>query len=126
VFHGKSTKNRSICANLPGGLLALLAFKINNAYNRLHDPKWVKKNATPSLLIVHNYVSALTTNKPDPTPCTVKYSLGVVPCDGLPWRVNGSGGPGKLSNFLASIYVAGQPGSTMKCYVKLGARQLSG
>jgi len=34
-----------------------------------------KKNAsgraTPSLSIVHNYVSAFTTNKPDPTPCTV-------------------------------------------------------
>jgi len=34
--------------------------------------------ATPSLSIVHNYVSAFTTNNPDPTPCTVIYSLGVV------------------------------------------------
>jgi len=25
---------------------------------------------------VHNYVCAFTTNKPDPTPCTVIYSLG--------------------------------------------------
>jgi len=41
-------------------------------------PKMGKKNAsrraTPSLSIVHNYVSAFTINKPDPTPCTVIYS----------------------------------------------------
>jgi len=30
------------------------------------------------LSVVHNYVSAFTTNKPDPTPGTVIYSLGVV------------------------------------------------
>jgi len=34
--------------------------------------------ARPSLSIVHNYVSAFTTNEPDPTPRTVIYSLGVV------------------------------------------------
>jgi len=34
--------------------------------------------ATPSLSIVHNYASAFTTNKPDPTPCTVIYSISVV------------------------------------------------
>jgi len=33
---------------------------------------------TFSINIVHNYVSAFTTNKPDPTHCTVIYSLGVV------------------------------------------------
>jgi len=55
--------------------------KINNANNKLHDPEWVKnasRRATPSLSNVHNYVSAFTTNKPDPTPCTVVYSLSVV------------------------------------------------
>jgi len=36
------------------------------------------RRATPSLSIVHNYVSAFTTNKLDPTPRTVIYSLGVV------------------------------------------------
>jgi len=45
-------------------------------------PRMGKKNAsrraTPSLPIFHNYVSAFTTNKSDPTPCTVIYSLGVV------------------------------------------------
>jgi len=45
-------------------------------------PKMGKKNAsgraTPSLSIVHNYVSAFTTNKPDPKPCPVIYSLSVV------------------------------------------------
>jgi len=54
---------------------------INNAYNKLHDPEWVntrKQACNTSLSIVHNYVSAFTTNKPDPTPCTVIYSLGVV------------------------------------------------
>jgi len=40
--------------------------------------KKARGRATPSLSIVHNYVSAFTTNKPDPTPCTVIYSLGVV------------------------------------------------
>jgi len=58
-----------------------MGIKINNAYNKLHDPEWVKNasgRATTSLSIVHNYVSAFTTNKPDPTPCTVIYSLGVV------------------------------------------------
>jgi len=111
VFYGTSTQDRSICANLPGGLLAqafedsqlgtyktiklhaiqwtyacnakqqvcLTCLKINNAYNKLHDQEWVKNasgRATPSLSIVHNYVSAFNTKKPDPTPCTVK--LGVV------------------------------------------------
>jgi len=55
--------------------------KINNAYNKLHDPERVKNasgRATPSLSIVYNYVSAFTTNKPEPTPITVIYSLGVV------------------------------------------------
>jgi len=37
-----------------------------------------KRACTPSLSIVHNYVSAFTTNKPDSTPCTVIYALGVV------------------------------------------------
>jgi len=41
-----------------------------------------KKNAsghaTPSLSIVHNYISAFTTNKLDPTLCTVINSIGVV------------------------------------------------
>jgi len=45
-------------------------------------PRMGKKNASqhviPSLSIVHYYVSAFTTNKPDPTPCMVIYSLGVV------------------------------------------------
>jgi len=53
--------------------VCLTCLKINNAYNKLHDPECVKKNAsgraTPSLSIVHNYLSAFTTNKPDPTPC---------------------------------------------------------
>jgi len=63
----------------------------NNRYALLKDkqciqqitrPKIGKKNAsqraTPSLSIVHNYVSAFTTNKPDSTPGTVIHSLGVV------------------------------------------------
>jgi len=53
----------------------------DNSYNKLHDPEWVKnasQRATPSLSVVHNYFSAFTTNKPDPTPCTVINSLGVV------------------------------------------------
>jgi hypothetical protein len=53
---------------------------INNAYNKLHDPEWVKNAswcATPSLTIALDYVSVFTTTKPDPTPCTVIYSLGV-------------------------------------------------
>jgi len=61
--------------------VCLTGLKISNAYNKLHNPKWVKNasgRATPSLSIVHNYVSAFTTNKPDPTLCTVIYSLGVV------------------------------------------------
>jgi len=61
--------------------VCLTCFKINNSYNKLHDPEWVKNangRATPSLSIVHNYVCAFTTKKPDPTPCTVIYSLGVV------------------------------------------------
>jgi len=61
--------------------VCLTCVKIHNAYNKLHDPEWVKNasgSATPSLSIVHNYVSAFTANKPDPTPCTVIYSLGVV------------------------------------------------
>jgi len=36
------------------------------------------RRATPSLSIVHIYVSAFTAIKQDPTPCTVIYSLGVV------------------------------------------------
>jgi len=40
--------------------------------------KNASRRATPSLSIIHNYVSAFTTNKPDSTPCTVIYSLGVV------------------------------------------------
>jgi len=50
-------------------------------YNKLHDPECVQNarpRATPSLSIVHNYVSAFTTNKPDVTLCTVIYSLSVV------------------------------------------------
>jgi len=61
--------------------VCLTYLKINNAYNTLHDPEWVKnasRRTTPSLSIVHNYVSTFTTNKPDPTPCTVIYSLGAV------------------------------------------------
>jgi len=56
--------------------ICLSCLKINNAYNKLHDPEWVKnasRRATPSRSIIHNYVSAFTTNKPDPTPCTVMY-----------------------------------------------------
>jgi len=62
-------------------MLYLLKDKQCISYNKLHDPEWVKnasRRPTPSLSIVHNYVSAFTTNKPDPTPCTVIYSLGVV------------------------------------------------
>jgi len=40
--------------------------------------KNASRRATPSLSIGHNYVSAFTTDKPNPTPCTVIYSLGVV------------------------------------------------
>jgi len=61
--------------------VCLTCLKKNNAYNKLHDPERVKNasgRATPSLSTVHNYVSAFTTNKLDPTPCTVIYSLGVV------------------------------------------------
>jgi len=50
--------------------------KDNNAYNKLQ--KNANRRATPSLSIVHNYVSAFITDKPDTTPCTVIYSLGVV------------------------------------------------
>jgi len=55
--------------------------KTYNAHNKSHDPEWAKnasRRATPSLSTVHNYVSVFTINKPDPTPCTVIYSLGVV------------------------------------------------
>jgi len=43
--------------------------KDKQCYNKLYGPEWVKNaswRATPSLSIVHNYVSAF-----DPTPCTV-------------------------------------------------------
>jgi len=36
-----------------------------------------RSSATPFLSIVHYYISAFTTTKPDPTPYTVIYSLGV-------------------------------------------------
>jgi len=47
-------------------------------YTTQNGWKNASRRATPSLSIVHNYVSAFTTNKPDPTPCTVIYSLDVV------------------------------------------------
>jgi len=40
--------------------------------------KNARRRATPSLSIVHIYVSAFTTNKPDPITCTVIYSIDVV------------------------------------------------
>jgi len=47
--------------------------------NRLKNTSWF---ATPShlpcLSIAHYYVSAYTTTKPDPTPCTTKFSLRVL------------------------------------------------
>jgi len=78
VFYGTSTQDRSIWANLPGGItgsgvedrqrgtykniqlhamqwtytcndkqqVCLTCLKISNAYNKLHDPEWVKKNAS--------------------------------------------------------------------------------
>jgi len=56
--------------------------KDKQCIQQITRPRMGKKNAseraTPSLLIVHNYVSAFITNKPDPTHCTVMYSLGVV------------------------------------------------
>jgi len=56
--------------------------KDKQCIQQITRPRMGKKNAsrraTPSLSIVHNYVSAFTTNKPDPTLCTVTYSLGVV------------------------------------------------
>jgi len=62
------------------GMSYLLKHK--QCIQQITRPRMGKKNAsrraTPSLSIVHNYVSAFTTNKPDPTPCTVIYSLGVV------------------------------------------------
>jgi len=62
------------------GMPYLLKDCLNNAYNKLHYPEWEKiasRRATPSVSIVHNYINAFT-NKPDPTPCTVIYSLGEV------------------------------------------------
>jgi len=56
--------------------------KDKQCIQQITRPRKGKKNAsrraTPCLSIVHNYVSAFTTNKPDPTPSTVIYSLGVV------------------------------------------------
>jgi len=55
--------------------------KDKQCIQQITRPRMGKKaswRATPFLSIVHNYVSAFTTNKPDPTPCTVIYSLGVV------------------------------------------------
>jgi len=47
-------------------------------YTTKNGLKKASRRATPSLSIVHNYVSAFTNNKPDPTPCMVIYSLGAV------------------------------------------------
>jgi len=56
--------------------------KDEQCIQQITRPRMGKTNASwrakPSLSIVHNYVSAFTNNKPDPTPCTVIYSLGVV------------------------------------------------
>jgi len=55
--------------------------KDKQSIQQITRPRMDKKRSrrsTPSLTIVHNYVSAFTTNKPDPTPCKVIYSLGVV------------------------------------------------
>jgi len=46
-------------------------------YTTQNGQKNPSQRATPSLSIVHNYISAFTTNKPN-TPYTVIYSLGVV------------------------------------------------
>jgi len=45
--------------------VCLTCLKINNTYNKLHDPEWIEKRSrrtTPSLSIFRSYVSAFTTN----------------------------------------------------------------
>jgi len=114
VFYGTSTQDTSICANLPGGLLAL-AFEDSQrgTYKniQLHATQWTlhmqrQTTGMPYLLkdkqyiqqitrsrmgkkckpacntfsINCSYIGAFITYKPDPTPCTVIYSLGVVAC----------------------------------------------
>jgi len=52
-------------------------FKDKQCIQQITRPRVGKnasRRATPSLSIVHNYVSAFTTNKPNPTPCTVNYT----------------------------------------------------
>jgi len=58
--------------------------KDKQCIQQITRPRMGKKTqagrATPSLSIVHNYVSAFTTNKPDPTPCTYDQQLpGAIP-----------------------------------------------